>query len=389
MWGMGAAVLWTAVATWSTVDQSRALAPMLRRPRMAPRESLDEGRWVKLICGAANQDLPAIRNLALVFTLAGADCIDCSADAAVVSAVREGVDAALVIESELGIPQARPWIMVSIQDGDEDLHFRKAAFDPSTCPPACARPCVASCPADAIAFTPGEEGVVEQRCFGCGRCVPTCPYDLIRTRPYDVPLSAVRDLLPLVDAVEIHTTGTRLEDMARTWDSIGDAAVRHLRLVAVSLPDLGPGRERTMADMDAILGSAATGGPLRMWQLDGRPMSGDIGPGATRAAVQFAQRVCGDQHFPHAVEGHYLSVAGGTNDRTLALLAERGLVKGAGGDGHVIHGIAYGSYARKLVGWALSGDGDCEPDGPLESRTWTLARAVGVARGLVQPIKGR
>lgn len=48
------------------------------------------------------------------------DCIDCAADASVVSAVNEGIEAAMNI-----VPIRRPWVMISVND-DEDLHFRKA-----------------------------------------------------------------------------------------------------------------------------------------------------------------------------------------------------------------------------------------------------------------------
>ena len=48
------------------------------------------------------------------------DCIDCAADASVVSAVNEGIEAAMNI-----VPLRRPWVMISVND-DEDLHFRKA-----------------------------------------------------------------------------------------------------------------------------------------------------------------------------------------------------------------------------------------------------------------------
>jgi Fe-S-cluster-containing hydrogenase component 2 len=50
------------------------------------------------------------------------DCIDCAADASVVSAVNEGIDVAASI-----VPSVqRPWVMVSVNDDCRDLHFRKA-----------------------------------------------------------------------------------------------------------------------------------------------------------------------------------------------------------------------------------------------------------------------
>lgn len=51
------------------------------------------------------------------------DCIDCAADEAVVSAVNDGIEAAREI---VGL-RRRPWVMVSVNDG-EDLHFRKAGI---------------------------------------------------------------------------------------------------------------------------------------------------------------------------------------------------------------------------------------------------------------------
>ncbi|MFM7716604.1 MAG: 4Fe-4S ferredoxin, partial [Microcystis sp.] len=60
----------------------------------SPFQSLVAGHWFKLICGASYQDLPTIRNLALTYTIAGADCIDVAADRAVIVAAREGIETA-------------------------------------------------------------------------------------------------------------------------------------------------------------------------------------------------------------------------------------------------------------------------------------------------------
>ena len=35
--------------------------------QLSPDIALEQGRWVKLICGASNQDLPAIADLCAVF----------------------------------------------------------------------------------------------------------------------------------------------------------------------------------------------------------------------------------------------------------------------------------------------------------------------------------
>ncbi|NEP44730.1 MAG: 4Fe-4S ferredoxin, partial [Okeania sp. SIO2H7] len=62
--------------------------------RYYPLNSLKEGRWFKLICGASFQHLPAVRNLTLVYALAGADCVDVAADPAAIAAAREALQQA-------------------------------------------------------------------------------------------------------------------------------------------------------------------------------------------------------------------------------------------------------------------------------------------------------
>ena len=94
---------------------------------MSPNAALQSGRWVKLICGAGNQDLVAIEDLCALYTAAGVHCIDIAADTGVAEAARRGINWALARGAQ------RPWLMVSLSDG-ADPHFRKASFDPSRCP---------------------------------------------------------------------------------------------------------------------------------------------------------------------------------------------------------------------------------------------------------------
>ena len=165
------------------------------RDQSYPLNSLIEGSWFKLICGASYQHLPAVRSLALAYSLAGADCIDVAADPAVIAAVTEGIKVAQSIQNNVNqfsslsstsylLPstlRTTPWLMVSINDG-EDPHFRKAEFDQTQCPRDCPQPCVNVCPAEAIDLNLG--GVLDSLCYGCGRCLPICPQELITTRSY-------------------------------------------------------------------------------------------------------------------------------------------------------------------------------------------------------------
>lgn len=363
-----------------------------------PLNSLREGNWFKLICGASFQHLPAVRNLTLAYAVAGADCIDVAADPAVIAAAKD----ALTVAEELGEEaQARgfrfshrPLLMVSLNDG-EDPHFRKAEFNPSLCPADCPRPCETICPAQAIVFPapsglPSEDrgsdscagvsfknkdshfqignaqispakpnpesidgfaGVIDRRCYGCGRCLPVCPSQLIYTRSYVSAPEAIAQIVLQdgVDALEIHTQIGHFTDFQRLWKAIAPW-IGNLKLLAISCPD-GEGLIDYLRSLyDAI---APLPCPL-VWQTDGRPMSGDIGAGTTRAAVKLSQKV-----LAAGLPG-YVQLAGGTNERTVMKLDAAGLLNNLSRKKHhlqseippsnsYVAGVAYGSYARVLL----------------------------------------
>ncbi len=316
-----------------------------------PLHSLKEGNWFKLICGASFQDLPAIRSLALTYTLAGADCIDVAADPAVITAAQEGIAVAKALAEEgkaKGLSwQGLPWLMVSLNDG-EDPHFRKAEFDLTECPSNCPRPCETICPAQAIIFSEiekGFSGVLDSRCYGCGRCLPVCPSQLIVTRAY---VSAPTVIAPLIgemgiDAIEIHTQVGHGKDFQRLWQVIAPWT-HQLKVLAISCPD-----HSELIDYLYYLYELISPLPCSLiWQTDGRPMSGDIGMGTTHAAIKLAQKVL-EARLPG-----YIQLAGGTNHYTVPKLRAMGLLGEKNKEQHLssfsqVSGVAYGSYARTLL----------------------------------------
>ena len=305
------------------------------------------GNWFKLICGASFQDLPAVRSLALAYTLAGADCIDVAADPAVVAAVVEGVKVAESLAEaakDRGFAlTSRPWIMVSLNAG-EDPHFRKAEFDPANCPSDCPRPCQRICPVNAINFSKEENsGVIAQRCYGCGRCLPVCPQKIIVTRSHSATPDAITPLITtgVVAAIEIHTQVGQENDFRRLWQQIAPWS-SSLKLLAISCPDAPTVIEYLQAMYEMISPLSC---PL-IWQADGRPMSGDIGRGTTHAALKLAQKL-----LAAGLPG-YVQLAGGTNDYTAAKLRSLGLMREqplSESSVATVAGIAYGSYARSLL----------------------------------------
>jgi len=358
---------------------------------------------VKWIGGASNQDLAAIEDLAGLYSLAGVHCLDLAADPAVVAAARRGIAWAEARGA------ARPWVMVSLSDG-ADPHFRKAWFDPARCPPDCPRPCERVCPALAIpppqdrsGPTPVRQshdgmedgsvsGVLEERCYGCGRCLPACPLGLIAERQQLLPAAAVPPLLAALrpDAIELHTRIGRSGAFAARLAQVRAAGIP-LRRLAVSCgvevegaPPPGATREgsamehasasteRLVDELWDRFAQVRAAGFAPLWQLDGRPMSGDVGAGTARAAVGLLRRVAG-RLPPGPVQ-----LAGGTNDRTLPLVEtlERSARR-------MVAGVAFGSVARaRLQGLLLQAQ---KRGGRLLDQTDLLPEACDLAGDLVDP----
>lgn len=353
---------------------------------------------MKWIGGASNQDLAAIEDLAGLYSLAGVHCLDLAADAAVVAAARRGIAWAEIRGA------ARPWLMVSLSDG-ADPHFRKAWFDPARCPSHCPRPCERVCPALAIPplahasgarSAPGTDtgqedgapsGVLADRCYGCGRCLPACPLGLIEERDHNLSPGRVAALLAELrpDAVELHTRIGRAEAFAERLNQVRASGVPLRRLAvscglesAAQAPGaLAPRPDPPTPDVLArelwqrheLLLQA---GLAPLWQLDGRPMSGDVGAGTARAAVRLLVALA-----PLAPPGP-LQLAGGTNGRTLPLVQrlEPAL-------GRAVAGVAFGSVARaRLQPLLLQAQ---ERGGRLLDQADLLPAASAIAADLVRP----
>ncbi len=297
-------------------------------------EALAKGSWVKLICGASNEDLPAISDLCALYATAGVHCIDVAADAAVVYAARKGLDWCEEFQG------SRPWLMISLSDG-KDEHFRKAWFDHNLCPPDCPKPCQKSCPASAIT---NRKGINTKRCYGCGRCLPSCPLGLIQAQDKHLELEEIAPLIAELqpDAVEIHTAPGRKKEFQKTIKEIISSNVQ-LKRVAVSCGL--EGHQISPTELAQELWerfSYLRKHELRpLWQLDGRRMSGDLGIGTAKVAVNLWQKI-----LAVAPPGP-LQLAGGTNAQTIQLLPnENGPA-----------GIAFGGIARKLIEpWLLKAE---------------------------------
>ena len=282
-------------------------------------------RWVKLICGASNEDIVSIEDLCAIYSAAGVDYIDVAADPSVVEAARSGINWSKRVFGK------RPGLMISISDG-KDIHFRKAKFDPKICPPDCSRPCEQICPTFAI----NENGVNKNKCYGCGRCIKSCPLNLISEYEYRLSQNSLKEILQTIkpDAVEIHTEIDRKESFKNVLSIINDSKVK-LQKISVSC-----GLSQSNTSPEALANAfweryeiLKEHNVQLIWQLDGRPMTGDIAPTAARAAVKLWEKI--NSLLPPGL----IQLAGGTNGSTYKFLK----------NDQIPDGIAFGSVARKLV----------------------------------------
>ena len=285
----------------------------------------DNNKWVKLICGASNEDIVSIEDLCAIYSAAGVDYIDVAADQSIVKAARNGIKWA---KEKFG---TSPGLMISISDG-KDIHFRKAKFDPLECPSNCPRPCEKICPTSAIDYS----GIKENKCYGCGRCISSCPLNLISEYEYNLSNNNLSRTLESIqpDAVEIHTEINRIDSFIEVANILKTSGIK-LQNISVSC-----GLHQSKKDPKDLLRAIWNryeilfehNVPL-IWQLDGRPMSGDLAPTTGIDTVKLWENL-GSLLPPGLVQ-----LAGGTNGNTHKLFKKNNFPDG----------IAFGSSARKLM----------------------------------------
>jgi Fe-S-cluster-containing hydrogenase component 2 len=209
--------------------------------------------------------------------------------------------------------------------------------------------------------TKPQGAILDQLCYGCGRCLSVCPLSIINTREHTYAPEVL--LNQAIDAIEIHIQPWRLDEFKRLWQQLLPL-IPQLKLVAISFPDCDHLKDYLLALLECMK-------PLPsqlIWQADGRPMSGDIGDGTTQAAIKLGQKVLG---FDLPIG--FVQIAGGTNATTAPKIRAAKIE---------VAGVAYGGYARKLIMAILEQGGD-----RLEANPLLLEQAVLSAKNLVAPTK--
>ena len=250
---------------------------------------LEQRTCFKMICGAGNEDLIQVKKLAFVYTLAGSNILDISANVDVVKAAKEGVDLAFSFAKDEGIEVTdRPFLMVSIgMPGDH--HVRKSYIDPNKCI-GCTL-CIPVCPTEAIPpdfisnldvfkslggslehEDQSKEIVVKDLCIGCGKCSALCPKsDIISYRHNDREL---RELLPKcleagAELFELHAAVGDDEHTLQEWSLVNEINTDNYNSICLDRLNLGNiNLEHRIAEVKAVSQDRL------IVQADGYPMSG-------------------------------------------------------------------------------------------------------------------
>jgi len=280
------------------------------------KELLETKHCFKLVCGAGNEDVEEIKRLVYLYAIAGCRFFDLSANEDVITAAREALEKARVYDAYL-------CVSVGIKS---DPHVQKAVIDYDRC--VNCGSCEAVCPQGAIHYAK----VKKSKCIGCGRCWKICSRAAIS---YISEEKNLDEVLPAIvekgiDCIEFHAMGLDEKEIFSKWQYINDN-YEGLLSICTSRSKLSD-----EALVDRIKRMIESREPYTtIVQADGFPMSGGDDNYKSTLQTVAAAEIVQNANLPV-----YLVLSGGTNGKTTELAKMCDIS---------YHGVAIGSYARKIV----------------------------------------
>lgn len=277
--------------------------------------------FFKLVCGAGNEDAESVKRLVYVYAKAGCRVFDISARKEILEAAKEGVRLAEVNDAHF-------CVSVGIKG---DPHISKAKID-SSCV-KCGN-CLRNCPNEAIY---SSIIIDDKKCIGCGLCAKKCPVGAIKMVDKDV---NVREILPYmvengVEILELHVMGHDKKDLESKWQVINECKPK---FASICIDRENFGNKEVLARINEMIKDRAP--YTTIVQADGIPMSGAEDTYKTTLQAVAMAEIIQNANLPV-----YVVVSGGTNSKTAELCRQCDIN---------YHGIAIGSWARKIIKQQLS-----------------------------------
>lgn len=274
---------------------------------------LDNKTCFKLVCGAGNEDASEVEKLVALYSAAGCKFFDLSAKPEIVEAAKRGLQ------------NREGYLCVSVGIKG-DPHVQKAQIDYEKC--AGCHKCEEVCPQKTIKHCK----VKQTRCIGCGKCYSVCRHGAISL------VSQVKDLAevlpPLIekgiDCIELHAMSDNDEETFEKWDYI-NSIYDGLLSICTSRGHLS--EEKMINRIKKMIESRKP--YTTIIQADGFPMSGSTDDYKTTLQAVATAEIVQNAKLPI-----YTMLSGGTNSKTGELAKLCGID---------YHGIAIGTYARKIV----------------------------------------
>ena len=271
------------------------------------------GKCFKLVCGAGNEDAAEVEKLVALYYAAGCRFFDVSAKPEIVDAAKRALKGR----------EAYLCVSVGIKG---DPHVNKARIDYEKCV-GCGK-CDEICPQGAIKY----HKVKTIRCIGCGRCAKVCSKGAVSYISQEVDLREV--LPPLIekgiDCIELHAMNDNDAETMEKWAYINEVFNGMLSICTAR------GKLSDEKMISRIKEMIAERKPMTtIIQADGFPMSGGRDDYKTTLQAVATAELVQNENLPV-----YIMLSGGTNSKTSELAQLCGIN---------YHGIAIGTFARKLV----------------------------------------
>ena len=275
----------------------------------------------KLVCGAGNEDATEVEKLVALYSSAGCNFFDLCAKPEIVDAAKRGL-------AYSGISDDRYLcVSVGIQG---DPHVSKATINQNLCKNCSA--CRKVCLQNAIQDNENSHFVNKTRCIGCGKCVSVCHFGAISITSEFKDLKEV--LPPLIakgiDCIELHALGENEQEVDDKWKDINSCFAG---ILSICIDRSKLGNEKLLKRVNRMLECRKPNSTII--QADGAPMSGGDDDFKTTL-----QTVATAEIFQNAKLPVFILLSGGTNSKSTELAKQCGIVA---------HGVAIGSYARKIV----------------------------------------